>query len=185
MGIEHLINTMNKDTERGFLAYSLTLHILTQFNHWPTEAIESNPLKLPMLRILRLASNIQGLELDNFPPILHNNDIAASLRAASQAVDEIHMGKRQTLQGTMGTKDYDTLVRQQYKLIRYSNTLLKHLAPLWETSVCKWNNQLTIKHTSPITFTYHIQPTDATLAKLPQGQRASPKTQLRTAIDTL
>jgi len=33
MGIEPLINTMNKDTERGFLAHSHTLRILTQFNH--------------------------------------------------------------------------------------------------------------------------------------------------------
>jgi hypothetical protein len=67
MGIEHLINTMNKNTERGFLANSHTLRILTQFNHWPTEALESNPLKLPTLRILRLASNIKGLELDKLP----------------------------------------------------------------------------------------------------------------------
>jgi hypothetical protein len=83
MGIERLINTMNKDTERGFLAHAHTLHILTQFNHCPTEALKSNPLKLPTLRILRLASNIKELELGNIPPLLHNNDKAASLRAAS------------------------------------------------------------------------------------------------------
>jgi len=29
MGIEHLINTMNTDTERGFLAHTHTLRILT------------------------------------------------------------------------------------------------------------------------------------------------------------
>ena len=111
MRIEHHIKTMNKDTERGFLAHSRTLRILTQFNHWPTEALKSNPLKLPTLRILRLANNIKGLELDNLPPLNHNNDIAAILKAASQAVDEALMEKRQTIQGTMGTKDYDTLVR--------------------------------------------------------------------------
>ena len=61
MGIEHLINTMNKDTERGFLAHAHTLRVLIQFNHWPTEALESNPLKLPTLRMLRLANNIDGL----------------------------------------------------------------------------------------------------------------------------
>jgi hypothetical protein len=33
IGIEHLINTMNKDTGRGFLAHSHTIHILTKFNH--------------------------------------------------------------------------------------------------------------------------------------------------------
>ena len=79
MGIEHLIHTISKDTERGFLAHSHTLHILTQFNHWPTKALESSPLKLPTLRILRLASTIKYLELDNLPPLLHSNDIAASL----------------------------------------------------------------------------------------------------------
>ena len=61
MGIEHLIRNMNKDTERGYLAHSHALHILTQFNHWPTEALEPSPLKLPTLRIFHLASSIKGL----------------------------------------------------------------------------------------------------------------------------
>ena len=38
MGIEHLICNMSKDTERGYLAHSHVLRILTQFNHWPTKA---------------------------------------------------------------------------------------------------------------------------------------------------
>ncbi len=33
MGTEHLLNNMNKDSERGFLAYSHTHRILKQFNH--------------------------------------------------------------------------------------------------------------------------------------------------------
>ena len=33
MGIEHLLNNMNKDTERGFLTYSHTHRLLTQFNN--------------------------------------------------------------------------------------------------------------------------------------------------------
>jgi hypothetical protein len=115
MGIEHLIQTMNKDTDMGFLAHSQTLRILTQFNHWPTEALEFNPIKLRTLRIFRLASTIKDLELDNLPPLLQIYDIAASLRAASQAIDGARMENRQTLQGTMGTKDYDTLVRQKFK----------------------------------------------------------------------
>ena len=93
MGIEHPINTMNKDTEQGYLAHSNTLRIPTQFKHWPTEALESNPLRLPTLRKLRLASTIKDLELDNLPPLLHSNDIAASLRAASHAVDDARVEK--------------------------------------------------------------------------------------------
>ena len=88
MGVEHLICNMNKDIEKGYLAHSHALRILTQFNLWPTEALESNPLKLPTLRILSLASTIKGLELENLPPLLNNNDIATSLRAASQVVDD-------------------------------------------------------------------------------------------------
>jgi ABC-type dipeptide/oligopeptide/nickel transport system ATPase subunit len=33
MRIEHLINNVNKEMEWGYLAYSHTLRILTQFNH--------------------------------------------------------------------------------------------------------------------------------------------------------
>jgi hypothetical protein len=51
--------------------------------------------------------------------------------------------------------------------------------------VSKWNNLLTIKQHLPTTLIYHIQPTDAVLAKLSRGNRTSPKIQLRTAIDTL
>ena len=49
--------------------------------------------------------------------------------------------------------------------------------------VSKWSNILTVKNTSSTTLTYHIQPNDAILARLPQGNKASPKIQLRTAIE--
>jgi hypothetical protein len=160
---------MNKGTERKFLAHCHTHRILTQFNHWPTKALESNPLKLHTVRILRLASKIEGLELENPPPHHGHNDIAAIIRATSHTVDETRKEKRQTIQCTMGTKEYDTLVRQQCEPIRYSNNLLKHLAPIWETGIHIWKSLLTIKHTSPTSYTYHIHPTDAILAKLPQG----------------
>jgi hypothetical protein len=92
MGIEHLICNMSKNMERGNLAHSHALRILAQFNHWPSEALESNPLKLSTLRIIRLASTIKSLELDP-PPLLNTNDIFASLWAASQAVDDARMKK--------------------------------------------------------------------------------------------
>ena len=69
MGIEHLISNMNKDKEREYLANSHTLRIPTQFNYWPTQAIESSPHKLPTLRIRRLASTIKGLKLEHLPPL--------------------------------------------------------------------------------------------------------------------
>ncbi len=61
MGIEHLTRVTNKDTERGFTAHAHVHRLISQFNHWSHEALESNPLKLPTLRILRLASTIPGL----------------------------------------------------------------------------------------------------------------------------
>jgi hypothetical protein len=85
----------------------------------------------------------------------------------------------------MGTKEYDTLVRQQCQLIHYSNKHLKHLAPLWETGVTQWNSLITKTHNPNGTTTYHIQPTPATIAKLPKGNRTSHKLQLQTAINTL
>jgi hypothetical protein len=44
IGIEHLTRGMNKDTEKGFTAYAHVHRLLSQFNHWPQEALESNPL---------------------------------------------------------------------------------------------------------------------------------------------
>ena len=79
MGIEHLTRVMNKDTERGFTAHAHVHRLLFQFNHWPQEALESNPLRLPSLRILRLASNIPGLEYDRMPPLHQDNDITTSI----------------------------------------------------------------------------------------------------------
>jgi hypothetical protein len=185
MGIEHLLNNMNKDTKRGYLAYSHTHRLLSQFNHWPNEALESNPLKLPTLRVLRLASTITNLSLDNLPPLTRDNAIAASIRQASQAIDDKRHQKRHTIQGTMGSKEYDKLVRQQCLPIHYSNKLLKHLTPLWETGVTHWNSLITKTQDPDGTYTYQIQPTPAIIAKLPKGHRYSPKLQLKTAIHTL
>jgi hypothetical protein len=62
MGVEHITRTMNKNTERGFTAHAHFYMIIAQFNHWPAEAIETPSLKLPTLRIMRLANAIPSLE---------------------------------------------------------------------------------------------------------------------------
>ena len=130
MGIEHLTRVMNKDTERGFTAHLHVHRLLSQFNHWPQEALESNPIKLPTLRILRLASNIHGLEYDRMPPLRKDNDITTSIREVSSAVDNARQAKRTALHGQIGTKEHDKIVRQQCKPIQYHKKLLKHLTPL-------------------------------------------------------
>jgi hypothetical protein len=80
MGVEHLVTAMHKDTERGYLAHAHSLHLLSQLGHWPTKALESNPLKLPTLRILRLARTIHGLAMDNLPTLHLENEIATGHR---------------------------------------------------------------------------------------------------------
>jgi hypothetical protein len=129
MGIEHLTRIMNKDTERGFTAHAHVHRLLFQFNHWPLEALESNPLKLPTIHILRLASHIPGLEYDRLLPLHQDNDITTSIREASIEIDSTRLGKRVLIQGQMGTKEHDKMVRQQYKPIQCSNKILEHLAP--------------------------------------------------------
>ncbi len=99
MGIEHLTRVLNKDSERGFTAHAHAHRLLSQYNHWPHEARESNPLKLPTLRILNLASSIPGLEFDRLPPLHHANEIANSIREASTEVDNTRQDKRNTIQG--------------------------------------------------------------------------------------
>ncbi len=97
MGIEHLTRVLDKDTERGFTAHAHVHRLLIQFNHWPQKALESNLLKLPKLRILRLASNIPELEYDRLPPLHHDNAVTTSIRESSRTVDNARQEKRTTL----------------------------------------------------------------------------------------
>ena len=143
MRIEHLTRIMNKDTKRGFTAHAHVHRLLSQFNHWPREALESNPLKLPTLRILKLASRIPGLEYDNIPSLHQENAITTSICEASIATDNARQDKRATIQGHVGTKEHDKMARQQCKPIQYSNKILKRLAPLWKLGLNNWHTLLT------------------------------------------
>jgi hypothetical protein len=115
MGIEHLTNAMNKNSERGFTTHAHVHKIITNYNHWPSKALETNHLKLPTLRILRLANTISGFEFENLPSLHHDNDIATSIRSASHTIDQIRQENKSTLQGQPGTKEYDKLARHHCK----------------------------------------------------------------------
>jgi hypothetical protein len=132
MGIEHLTRVINKDTERGFTAHAHVHRLISQFKHWPQEALESHPLKLPTLRIISIAGSMPGLEYECLPPLHQDNDIPTSIREASRAVDDVRQEKRSTIQGQICTKEYGKMVRKQCKPVQHSKKLLKHLAPLWE-----------------------------------------------------
>ena len=99
MGIERLTRVMNKDTQRGYTAHAHIHRLLSQVNHEPQEALESNPRKLPTLRILKLAGKIPLLEYDLMPPLHQNNDITTSIREASSAVNNARQAKRTALHG--------------------------------------------------------------------------------------
>ena len=113
MGIEHLTRVMNKDSERGITAHAHVHRLLSEYNHWPWEALESNPLKFPTLRILRLTSHIPGLEFEGLPPLHQENEITTSIREASTEVDNTRQNKWASIQGQMGTKEHDKMARQQ------------------------------------------------------------------------
>jgi hypothetical protein len=132
MGIEHVKNAMNKNSERGFTARTHVPRIITNFNHWHSEALEINHLKLPTLRILRLAGTILGFEFENLPSLHQDNDIATNIRSASQKIDQTIQENKSTLQGQPGPKECDKLAIHPCKPLLYSNKLLKHLAQLWE-----------------------------------------------------
>ncbi len=123
MGIEHLTRVMNKDTERGITAHAHVYRLLSQLNHWPHEALESNPQNLPTLGILRLASAKPGLGFDRFTSLQHENYIATSIRESSKAVDNTRHEMRTTLHGQVGTKEHDNTANQYNTKKNCSNTL--------------------------------------------------------------
>jgi hypothetical protein len=97
MGIEHLTRVVNKYMERGFTAHAHVHRLLDQFNHWPREALESNPPKLHTLQIIRLAHTIPELEFDRLPPLQQDNAISTRIREASSAVGNTRHKKRSSL----------------------------------------------------------------------------------------
>jgi hypothetical protein len=127
MGIEHITRVMNKDTEKGFTAHAHVHRLLSQFNHWSQEALEASPLKLPTLRILRLASNIPRLEYDHLPPLQHDNVITTTIRESSITVDNARQEKRTTLQGQQAqrntTRWFDNNASRYNIIKNYSDTL--------------------------------------------------------------
>ena len=84
MGIEHLMDILNKPTDRGYLAYAHTSRFATTYQHWPKEAYEANQAKLPTLRVLSYVQNITGAELEHIANLQAPNNIAISLKVASK-----------------------------------------------------------------------------------------------------
>jgi hypothetical protein len=139
--------------------------------------------KLPKLRILRRANTIHGLEFNRLSPLHQDNATSTIIREASIVVANSRQEKRTTLHGQVGTKEYDKLVRQKCRTMKYSHKLIKHLAPLWELGMHKWNKLITIQRDTNEDYTIYIQPTDVNMARLPNGDKPGIKASLRITIN--
>jgi len=131
MGIEHLMDILNKPTDRGYLAYAHTTRIANSYQHWPKEAHEANQAKITTLRVISYVQNITGPELEHIPTLQTPNLIAVRLRAASKELDEIRAKKRENIPKNLPHKEYNTQLRSQCQRLNFSDRLLRHLAPLW------------------------------------------------------
>jgi hypothetical protein len=79
MGIEHLMEILDKPTDRQYLAYAHTTRAATTFQHWPKEAHEANHVKLPTLRVLSYIQHIPRAELEHIPNLQAPSHIAISM----------------------------------------------------------------------------------------------------------
>jgi hypothetical protein len=111
MGIQHLVDILNKPTDRGYLAYERTHRVATTYQHLPKEAYEANQTRLPTLKVLSYVQNITGAELEHIPNLQTPNQIAISLRAASREIDEIRAKQRENIPKNLPPKEYDKQLR--------------------------------------------------------------------------
>ena len=87
MGLEHLVNTLNKPSQRGHMAFAHVSQLAARFQHWPAESDVGGLANLPTVRLLRYIHTIPGMELLHIPKLQNTNEIATTLRFASKAID--------------------------------------------------------------------------------------------------
>jgi hypothetical protein len=185
MGIEHLMNILNKPADRGYLAYAHTSRVATTYRHRPKEAYEGNQAKLPTLRVLSYVQDISGAGLEHIPNLLALNHIAISLRATSKEMDGIRAKLRENIPTYLPPKDYTKQLRQQCQPLNYSDRLLKHLAPRWGEGVSDWTPILE-KHTILAGhIEVYILNTKAIHAKLKSGDHQHINNNLELALSTI
>ena len=163
MGLSHLVDTMNKATERGLIATEHIRRVSTLFSHWPEEAFDTDRANLPTIRLLRYIQSVPGLELEGIPPLSLTNAVADTIRAASEEVDTRRRAARNSF-------PMDNMCPKAYKLhcrstrpLKASNRILKHFSPLWALGIHSWHHILS---KSPRDQTVSILPTPAILTAL-------------------
>ena len=129
MGIEHLIEILNKPTNWGYLAYAHTSKVATTYQHWPKAVYEANQAKLSTLQVLSYIQHIAWVELEHIPNLQAPNHIAKSLRSATKEFDENRARRRENIPTNLPPKDYARQLRNHCQPLKYSERLLKHMAP--------------------------------------------------------
>ena len=84
VGIEHLMEILNKPTDRGFLAYAHTTRVVTTYQHCLKESYEANQAKLPTLRVISYTQHIPGAELGQISSLQAPSQITISMRASTR-----------------------------------------------------------------------------------------------------
>jgi hypothetical protein len=124
-------------------------------------------------------------ELEHIPNLQTPNHIARSIRAASREIDETRAKQRDDIPKNIPPKEYDKQIRNRCLPLKFSDRLLKHMAPLWEEGVTDWTPILE-KHTTFAGHTeIHILNTKAMHAKLGNGDQHRINSNLELAMSTL
>ena len=95
MGTEHITEIINKTTDKGYIAFAHTTRVASTYHHWPKEAHEATQARLPTLSVLSYVRSIPGAEMEHIQNIQIPNQIAITIRAASEEVDPNKATQRQ------------------------------------------------------------------------------------------
>ncbi len=95
----------------------------------PKRHMKPHKLDYLLFRILSYLRNIPGAEIDNIQFVQSPNQIATTIRAASEAVDQNKAAQRKHIPKNPPPKDYARQLRNQCQPLRYADKLLQHMVP--------------------------------------------------------
>jgi hypothetical protein len=97
-------------------------------------------------------------------------------------VDENKISRRANIPTNLPPRDYAKQLRNQCHSLKYSDILLKKLAPLWEEGVSDWTPILEKQTTLEGRTDIYILTAKAMHAKLQRGDKQRPKNNLELAL---
>ena len=136
--IVHTTKMMNKPTDRGRMAYTHTASLIHRFRQWPREAL---PHRLPTLNAISMICEDPLFCFQGLPTPEFDNEIARTIRQASQAVDLAKLRERETLSDITDPAEYKARSRET-RPPQAAPRLLKHFTPLWRKNIFSWSTIL-------------------------------------------